>query len=115
MATSKPVKSQPFSGDTRLKQFSISEAQTLLGYKTRGSVYKLIENGLLEHINPQKHVARITGSSLMDYLEATNAGKTPQAKYTKKDTRAVGATAPVKIEKGSSATDKLREWMGLKK
>lgn len=115
MTQKKPKTLSSLGIEPRMKQYSVLEAQALLGYKTRASIYKLIADGFLEHINPQKHVARITGSSLMDYLEATNAGKKPQAKYTKKDARAVEAAAPVRAEKGSSAADKLREWMGLKR
>lgn len=115
MTQPKSPKVNTLTIDPRLKQYRFSEAMSALGYQTRASVYKLIENGYLELIHPQNNTSRITGSSLMDYLEATNAGKTPQAKYTKKDARAVEATAPVKIEKSSSATDKLREWMGLKR
>jgi hypothetical protein len=115
MTEPKSQKVNTLTIDPRLKQYRFSEAMQALGYKTRASVYKLVENGYLELIHPQNNTSRITGSSLMDYLEATNAGKSPQAKYTKKDARAIEAAAPVKAEKGSSAADKLREWMGIKR
>jgi hypothetical protein len=111
-----PAKSAPSMLDPRLKQYSIAETQGLLGYKTRQSVYNLIEDGYLEKINPRPHVSRVTGSSLMDYLEATNAGRQPVAKYTPK--KSTTATAPGVAKKQESLPSKAKgvlEWMGIKR
>jgi hypothetical protein len=115
-AANLPAKSAPSRLDPRLKQYSIGETQSLLGYKTRQSVYNLIENGFLEKINPRPHVSRVTGSSLMDYLEATNAGRQPVAKYTPK--KPSTPTAPGIAQKQEAAPSKAKsvlEWMGIKR
>jgi hypothetical protein len=102
--------------DPRLKQYTIKEAGSLLGYRARRSIYNLIEDGYLEKINPRPHVSRVTGSSLMDYLEATNAGRQPVAKYTPK--KPSTQTAPGVAQKQDAAQSKAKgvlEWMGIKR
>ena len=86
-----------------VRQYTIPETMTLLGFTSRGAIYSRVKAGQLKLNKIGSRAVRISGSSLAAYLAAVEAGTLEQLQ--------VNVTKPAAV-KVSSTVEKLRGWLG---